>query len=331
MAYKEKIMKSITKTILSEEQITLITEKAFGDNQIVQEIKELNDGFFNSGFVVCLGNGQKTVLKVSPMKNIKVMRYEKNIMDTEVFVLNTLRSIQGVPAPKVLFYDNSREIIENEYFFMEYIDGVPLNKMREKLTDEQYGSISSQVAVCMKLINEVKCDYFGYISQEDKRFNSWGEAFLNMIKELLEDAKDVNVVFSYESDQIYDLICKQRNILDKVHIPSLVHKDLWEGNIFIDPETFKVNGIIDCERALFGDPLLDPVCAFLMENRSFMQTYFGRTELEKDEYIKSVLYKIYLFLLMVIECPFRQYPGEGADEWARANLYESLEQLISLG
>jgi aminoglycoside phosphotransferase (APT) family kinase protein len=321
-------MDSITKTKLSEDQIIMLAKKAFGDDRIVKDIRELNDGFFNSGFVIGLEDGRKTVLKVSPMKDIKVMRYEKNIMDTEVFVLNKLNSIQGIPAPKVLFYDNSGELIESKYFFMEYIEGIPLSKIREKLTVEQYSSISSQVARCMKKINDINGDYFGCISQEEKRFTTWKEAFLYMINELLEDARDADVSLPFGYDRIYDLIYRQISILDEVHTPSLVHKDLWEGNIFIDPKTMEVNGIIDCERALFGDPLLDPVCAFTLDNKSFMKAYFGRTKLEWDEYIRSVLYKVYLFLLMVIECPYRQYPGENADEWARARLGESLDQLI---
>lgn len=323
-------LESITKTRLSAEQITILAEKAFGNDCIIRDIRELNDGFFNSGFLVDLDGCRKMVLKVSPIKNIRVMRYEKNIMDTEVYVLNKLNSVQGVPAPKVLFYDKSRELIENEYFFMEYIEGIPLNKIREKLTEGQFGSISSQIAECMKKINEITGDYFGCISQEEKRFGSWGEAFLYMINELLEDAGDADVSLPFGYEVIYDLIYRQRSILDEVHTPSLVHKDLWEGNIFIDPETMKVNGIIDCERALFGDPLLDPVCAFMLDNKSFMLKYFGRTELKREEYIRSVLYKVYLYLIMVIECPYRQYPGENADAWARDRLVEALDQLIRI-
>ncbi len=95
-------LESITKTRLSAEQITILAEKAFGNDCIIRDIRELNDGFFNSGFLVDLDGCRKMVLKVSPIKNIRVMRYEKNIMDTEVYVLNKLNSVQGVPAPKVL-------------------------------------------------------------------------------------------------------------------------------------------------------------------------------------------------------------------------------------
>jgi len=87
---------------LSAEQITILAEKAFGNYCIIRDIRELNDGFFNSGFLIDLDGCRKMVLKVSPIKNIRVMRYEKNIMDTEVYVLNKLNSVQGVPAPKVL-------------------------------------------------------------------------------------------------------------------------------------------------------------------------------------------------------------------------------------
>jgi fructosamine-3-kinase len=39
--------------------------------------------------------------------------------------------------------------------------------------------------------------------------------------------------------------------------PCLVHNDLWEGNVLLEPASGRVLGIVDLERALYGDPLLD--------------------------------------------------------------------------
>ena len=36
-----------------------------------------------------------------------------------------------------------------------------------------------------------------------------------------------------------------------------MHNDLWQGNVLLDPETGDVHGVLDFERALFGDPLQD--------------------------------------------------------------------------
>ncbi|MFZ5987848.1 MAG: phosphotransferase family protein [Bacillota bacterium] len=323
-------MESITKVKLSDKKILRMTRQVFGKDAELYDIKELTDGFFNTAYMIALKSGYKSVLKVSPKKEVKVMRYEKNIMETEVFFLNKISTIEDIPIPRVLFYDKSKKIIDSDYFFMEFIDGEPLNKIRQTLTVEQYSTISSQLGEYVKKINTIEGEYFGYISQVNKRFSTWSEAFLNMIKELIDDAKDIGVLLPYGNSELYLMISKYEAVLSKVKKPSFVHKDLWEGNIFIDRKTPRIIGIIDCERALYGDALLEPVCGFLLENKSFMNTYIGRVELDRDEYIRTILYKIYLFLLMVIECPYRRYPGENADRWARSKLNEALECLIKI-
>jgi len=321
---------SITKMKLLNEQIIKMTKRAFGKNVELQDIIELSGGFFNTAYMIVLKDGQKIVLKVSPMIDVQVMRYEKNIMESEVFALNKIHSIKEVPVPRVLYYDKSRDIIDNEFLFMEYVCGEPLNKIREKLTEEQYDALSIDLAEMVKKINGIEGEYFGYISQQDKRFTTWSEAFLSMIEELLDDAADVGVSLPFENHKLYSMIHEQKEALNQVKKPSLVHKDLWEGNIIVDPRAIKITGILDCERALFGDTLLEPICGFLLDNKSFMNTYIGREMLNKEEYIRSILYRVYYNLIWVIECTYRQYPGKNPDEYARTQLDEALESLIKL-
>lgn len=322
-------MISITKTSISNNQIIQIVKKAFGEKSAVKEIKELKDGCFNTAYLLTLRENQKIVLKVSPPKNVIVMRYEKNIMANEVHVLNKIYSSGVIPVPKVMFYDRDRDIIDNEYFFMEFIQGSPLSNIYNELTETQRNSISSELGGFAKQISGLKSEYFGDILQKDKQFNTWSEAFLFMIKELLDDAKDNKVQLPYGYIQIYQMIEKNLNVLNKVKNACLLHKDLWKGNIFIDPQTANIRGIVDCERAIYGDVLLELVCGELLQDTIFLNNFIGRTYLEKDEQIRTVLYRIYLYLIMVIECSFRQYDLEDSDKWAREQLAKALEELSS--
>ena len=323
-------MESITKSKLTPEQIHIMTRQAFGNETKPEIITELADGYFNTAYMLTLTNGLKTVLKVSPPKEVAVMRYEKNIMETEVYVLNKIKSLGDIPIPKVFYYDQSGEIIKNDFFFMEFIDGVPLNKIRSELTEEQCREISSELGRITRKINDIKGSYFGYISQDDKQFDTWDQAFLCMIKDLFADAMDAGVILPYGYDKLYNMIYEKREALNMVKKPSLIHKDLWGGNIFVDPKTAKITGIVDCERAIYGDELLDPVCGFLLNNKDFMESYTGRTSIEKVEEIRVVLYQIYLYLIMVIECPYRKYPDDGQFKWASARLQEALDELLKL-
>ncbi|MFW2490279.1 phosphotransferase family protein [Clostridium chromiireducens] len=320
-------MVSITKTKVLNEQIIKMTKKAFGEDVVVQDIIELKGGFFNTAYIIVFNDGRKVVLKISPMKDLKVMRYENNIMETEVFVLNKMHSIEGIPVPRVLYYDKSGEIINSEFLFMEFVDGRPLNEIRNELTEKQYAKISSNLVDIVRKINGIEGEYFGCISQENKRFSTWYEAFFNMVKELLEDAEDVGISFPFENNKLYRIINGHRDSLNKVTKPLLIHKDLWEGNIVIDPKTIKIVGVLDCERAIFGDPLLEPICGYFWDNKNLMNTFVGREDLNRDEYVRFTLYKIYLYLIEVIECNYRQYPGEDRDKWARSQINQTLKEL----
>lgn len=110
-------MESITKSKLTMEQINKIAKQAFGNDSKAEIITELTDGYFNTAYMLSLSNGLKTVLKVSPPKDVRVMRYEKNIMETEVYVLNKIKAKGDVPVPKVLYYDRSGQTIESDFFF----------------------------------------------------------------------------------------------------------------------------------------------------------------------------------------------------------------------
>lgn len=323
-------MESITKSKLTYEKINEMTKRAFGHVTEIETIAELKDGFFNTAYIIALTNGLKTVLKVSPPKSVLVMRHEKNIMEAEVYVLNEIRLLEDIPAPKIFYYDQSGEIIENDFFFMEYIDGSPLNKIRSELSEEQYREISSELGYCVKKIHSIEGSYFGYISQNDKRFETWDEAFLSMIRELLDDAMDVEMNLPYCNDDIYQMIYDKKEILREVKTSSLIHKDLWEGNIFVDTKTAKISGLIDCERAIYGDILLELVCGFFLDNEDFMISYMGRVELDKNEKIRIVIYRIYLFLIMTIESSYRKYPDENSSDWPREQLKAALDELKEL-
>lgn len=315
-------MDSITKTKLTPAQINALTQQAF--NQDVQEITELTDGYFNTAYKIDMVDGKTAVLKVAPRSDVGVMRYEENLMEIEATVLQIASGINGVPAPNVLYRKQDATLIENDFFFMEFVAGVPLDKLRPQLTREQEKSIASDLGAITQKLNGVVGPRFGSISQAEKQFSNWRDAFLFMIKELLDDAADAQILLPFSYDAIIRQVETHGKILNAVASPSLVHKDLWSGNIFVDPDTMEITGIVDFERAIYGDPLLELVCGFVLENKTFLMTYLGRTELTREESVRVTLYKIYLFLIMVIECTYRQYPDDSQENWARLQLAENL-------
>ena len=319
-------MDSVTKRKLEKDTVLQLVKTAFGNDVQVEAINELTDGYFNNSYYILLTHGEKIVLKVAPKDDVKVLRYEKELMKTEVFVLDQISKV-NVPVPKILFKDDRNKIIDSHYFFMEYVEGVPLNSLRDDMSPEIYDAMSGDLGVFAKRISDIKGEYFGFINIKNRRFDKWYDCFRMMISDLMEDAESEKVILPIAKDEALSIIDKNQQHLNEIKSPYLVHKDLWDGNIFVDADNYEITGIIDCERALLGDPLLEPVCGFLDENNIFMKNFYGKTILDDSEKIRVKLYKFYLFLLMVIECPYRQYNEPNFELWARDNLVDSIRDL----
>lgn len=67
-------------------------------------------------------------------------------------------------------------------------------------------------------------------------------------------------------------------VFEEVTKPYLVHRNCWDGNIFV--EGGKVTGIIDWERCLWADPLLEVNFRIHGDNRWFRKGY-GKEQFEQ--------------------------------------------------
>nr|WP_144920877.1 aminoglycoside 3'-phosphotransferase/choline kinase family protein [Paenibacillus bovis] len=317
-------MSSVTKIKLSQDDINKITKKAF--NKDIVSLKELTGGFYNSAYDILLEDGLQMVLKVAPSPDIKVLRCERNIMRTEVEVLQLIRSCTNVPVPDVLYVDQ-----EYKYFFMEYIQGTPLDELHPHLNSEQFYTISEQLGTYTKQINSITSDAFGQTFSKQQRYNTWSVAFIAMIEEIILDANDAKIILPICTKELKNIVVDKSPILDTIGTPRLVHRDLWWGNIFIDPETLTITGITDFERSLFGDPLMDIVFGFAKDNEGFKKGMGRNSAFSKDEECLLSLYQIYFVLLIILEGHYRQLKdNEQNEQHAQQVLIEEIQKLKNL-
>ncbi|KAJ1301723.1 hypothetical protein OPQ81_008956 [Rhizoctonia solani] len=126
---------SVTKTRLSDAQIRDIATNFYGSTPQQLEIQEFTNGCYNAAYHITTEQGQ-WALKVAPKPSVKVLRYEHNILDAEVRVLNIL-STRPTPlrVPKVHKFDSSCKLIEAPYAIIDYIPGENLDKVRKQLDE----------------------------------------------------------------------------------------------------------------------------------------------------------------------------------------------------
>lgn len=321
-------MYSTTKSKLSNNQINKIIEIAFINKTYALKFEELPDGFFNTLYKIQLDNNSTVVLKVAPKTEVKVLTYEKNLMNNEVLTYEIFKK-NNIPVPTLLFYDNSFTLLDREYFFMSYIDGIPLNKIKNKLSSKQLKLIYIQLGKYMHLLSNIDNLFFGELANKGKQFDNWYICFSNMLFDLFNDAKSINLNLDININDVDKLLKKFKHIFEKVKKPHLVHKDLWDGNILLNKKTYNISAIIDCERAIYADSLMEIACAHYDNNNEFINEYYSHSKFSYEEKIKLTFYKFYLYLLMIIECPYRKYENNDQFIWAKEKLNEMYYSLIS--
>ena len=322
-------MYALSKTAVSKDTAQTIISAHFGRQTKIAHYSELTDGMYNAAYKIELTNGQKSVLKVSPPDQVQVLRYEKDIMRVEGEVLRLLRAQTDVPVPELFVFDNSRRLLDNDYILMAYIPGVDLYKLRKQLTVADQRPIDFLIGQYLRQINAINGSHFGLFAQPEFQFSTWREAFDSMIVHILQDGHEAGVELPFLYDTIYTRLQTCYGVLDEVRQPVLVHWDLWDGNIFVDPETKKISGVLDCERALWGDPLMEVNFGAFGFNPELMEGYGLDLLSTPSAKTRRILYNIYLWLVMIIECTYRQYNTKDQENMTRLKFVQEMKLLES--
>ena len=148
------------------------------------------------------------------------------------------------------------------------------------------------------------------------------------VKTLLDDGEDLGVELPIPYPQVRKLFSKHAHTLDEIREATLVHWDLWPGNIFIIGENDKleIEGIIDWERAYWGDPESEPAIAAKFYGPDFFMGYGEELTDNPNAVIRHKMYSLFLLLVMKIEAKVR---FENADHlsWVQTELVKGLKQL----
>lgn len=248
-------MESRTKSKVSEAQVMQVIHRNFPQDEVTK-IMELKEGLFNRAYLI-QGTGELDkgiVLKIGPSPDILVLSCEKDIMRTEIAVYDMLKKSE-VPTPKILEVNTNRDLLDCDYFLMEKLEGVTWKSVQNSMNPQTRSRLLEELGYLTGVMHRIKGTHFGYINRRpEDRCQTWGEAYALFMTDCLKDARSFGYELPYEKLEI--LLKDYRELLDQIKEPVLTDNDLF-GNIFLDPVTFEITGVVDFERALFADPMMD--------------------------------------------------------------------------
>lgn len=315
---------AITKNKQTDEKIIEMAKAAFS-NKGIPEIQELTEGMCNTAYKLTYEDGFETVLKISASTNDGFMTNESNLMEAEVRAMKLVKDNTSIKVAEVYKYDTSRQLCGGDYFFMERLEGTSWISVMDKLGEEVNSRLRMEVGKLQKQLLEIKGNKFGLLGDDEHQFDSLYEFMHFLINNVLEDAEKRNVVIGVPKTEILAKLKHDKVLFDSIKIPTLVHWDMWEGNIFV--KDGQISGVIDWERAMWGEPFMDDRFRYHSRNKDFLNG-FGIEELSAEELRRIYWYDILLYLTMMTEVTYREYDDDGQYQWVKPMFDDVWNQII---
>jgi aminoglycoside phosphotransferase (APT) family kinase protein len=252
-----------------------------------------------------------------------VLTYEHGLLRTEGLYYQAMAG--RAPVPVVVHADFSHEVIGSDFLLMTELPGTTWYDGRERIGDADRARLRGDLGGLVAALHQVTGTGFGY--PQDTLRPTWREAFLSMVDAVLADAGTYAVALPRPADRIRAAMHAWAGLLDAVPTPVLVHFDLWEGNILVDltAGSPRITGLVDGERAFWGDPLAELVSLALFEDierdEPFLSAYAtggGLASFDRYTRIRLRMYRCYLWLIMLVEAVPRGFSG---GEHARVRAY----------
>ncbi len=325
---------SPTQQSLASADVAHLIGASFGPHIRVRDAAPLAGGGFATVWWAVLDDGRRVVLKLAPPTGTPLLRYERGLCAAEerYFRLVAERAPQ-VPVPAVLRHGTDPAY--GEWLVTELLPGRSLSDLAEADGAVDDGPARYDLGMALAALHQVTGDRFGY-DGDRAAGPTWRAAFTAMLDELLADAADWGVRLPVTPGRLHELVGRHADVLDEVRRPALLHFDCWDGNVLAAPDRdgrLRLSGLVDGERFLYGDPLLDLVSPRLFRRveaepehpllRGYQAAAPQPLVLDASARRRLSFYRLHLYLLMTVEMPSR-----GMTEQSHPGRYAQLTALL---
>ena len=251
----------------------------------------IRTGKFNTSYWVDAGD-ERLVLRIAPPEDSTFVFYERGMMRQEPELHALVRAKTGLPVAEVLAFDDSHDLIDRDYLLLERLPGRPLTEAHYV----DYSYVLYQMGRYLAELHQLKRGQYGYLGAHHpmEPQSSWPEAFRVMWNKLIDDIAAIGYYDESESGFLRSLLDRRMEIFDRPVVSSLLHMDIWHQNILVDQQG-KVTGIVDWDRALWGDPEIEfavlDYCG--VSNPPFWDGYGKARDESAEANLRSAFYLLY--------------------------------------
>lgn len=273
---------------LSGATIARLCRRAFGRDVRVRSARLILTGRFNTSYRIALADDRQVILRVAPPNHAPLFRHEAFLLRREAAVQRLLQPVSQV-IPRNLFEDFSHDLCGRDYVLQSCLPGELWDDQMRDLHPAENECLWGQLAAVVRDIHAVRGCRYGF-PHPMPQFERWSDAVLRLIFDMSEDLRSRGLCAA-DADCLLRLAEAGRHHLDAVREPHLVHGDLWPKNILVDRDhgVPRITGVLDAERAFWGDPEAEWIFSFLDIPATFWSRY-GELSTGDDATFRRLVY-----------------------------------------
>lgn len=274
----------------------------------IEQIKKIETGHFNDTYLITLQekvlkmerrevNSNQLILRIAPPDEAGFLFYEQNMMKQEPKIHKIVHDLTQIPLPRIYVFDENRKFIDRNFLLMEKLEGTALSRAYW-IDFEKRKKILEEVGENLQEVHSIHAKRYGYLGPHHPMSpqSSWWAAFSVMWRKIIQGVYNCGFYKDKEKDHYIALLEKKKGHFDaRKHIPSsLLHMDIWGQNILVNEKGI-ITGIVDWDRALWGDPEIEfavlDYCG--ISEPSFWDGYGGHRETDESSKIRDLFYLLY--------------------------------------
>lgn len=307
-------------------------QRGFGTDIQIESIDELSGGTFNTTYRIIFADQSKAILRVAPPQTDATYWEEAFLMRREHAIQPYFAPIAAL-MPKILMSDFTHQLIDRDYMFQTFLEGERWDNAWEDLSPAENNRLWSQFGHRMKQIHEVRGESFG-LPRPGFLFERWSQTVIDRLERTLHVAAELQLDTANLA-RILDMVRTHPQPLDEIEIPRLLHGDLWLFNLMIarTENGPAIVGVLDADRAWWGDPMADWTMFILAHaekeegHSHFWQAYGPPEDTQGAKFRGTVYDGMHAGTALVWAVRHRD---EGTVERAKGTLQEVNELLPSL-
>lgn len=237
------------------EQIVGMCERAFGPRARVVSARELGGGTFNTTLLIALDD-QQVILRIAPAPAAELTWDERWLMRREQQI-QPFFAAHAPLMPRVLMADFTHQLLDRDYMFQTFLAGERWDMVADEFTRDEQLHLWGQFGAITKMIHNTVGTMFGgpYPAAE---FPTWSQTIIDRLGCALQAMTETRLD-ARKLQAVLEIVRRRTEALDEIRQPRLLHGDLWLFNILVErgADGPGITGILDADRAWWGDPMAD--------------------------------------------------------------------------